>query len=71
MTLMFALFMVNQYMGIGIAGVYSVVNKFTKPIWLLISSIQKAWVPYKFHLHKNESNPEKTFSEAVPIITAA
>lgn len=62
MTSLFALFMVNQYMGIGIAGVYSVINKFTKPIWLLISSIQKAWVPYKFHLHKNESNPEKIFS---------
>jgi O-antigen/teichoic acid export membrane protein len=58
---LFTLFIINQQLGIAAAGVYSVVNKFTKPLSLIIGSIQTAWVPYKFHLHKTESNPSPIF----------
>ena len=57
----FSLFIINQEMGLAIAGVYSVVNKFVKPIWLIVSSVQKAWVPYKFHLHKNKKDNRLVF----------
>jgi O-antigen/teichoic acid export membrane protein len=57
----FSLFIINQQMGIAIAGVYSVVNKFVKPIWLIVSSVQKAWVPYKFQLHKKTDDNRPVF----------
>ena len=58
---MFSLFIVNEQMGIAIAGVYSVVNKFVKPLWLIVSSVQKAWVPYKFQLHKKIEDSRPIF----------
>lgn len=58
---LFSLFIVNQHMGIAIAGIYSVVSKFVKPIWLIVGSVQKAWVPYKFQLHKQPGDSKPIF----------
>ncbi len=49
----FTLFMINEYMGLKIAGLYAVADKLTKPLWLIVSSVQNAWVPYKYQIHKN------------------
>ena len=58
---LFSLFIVTQQMGIAAAGIYSVVNKLVKPFWMIVGSVQKAWVPYKFYLHKTESDPRPVF----------
>jgi O-antigen/teichoic acid export membrane protein len=57
----FSLFIVSQHMGITVAGIYSMINKFVKPINLIVDSIQKAWVPYKFQIHKSKQNPSEVF----------
>lgn len=57
----FSLFIVSQHMGITVAGIYSMINKFVKPINLIVESIQKAWVPYKFQIHKSTENPSEVF----------
>jgi O-antigen/teichoic acid export membrane protein len=36
----FSLFIVSQYMGITVAGIYSMINKFVKPLNLIVESIQ-------------------------------
>ena len=58
---LFTLFLINHYYGISMAGIYSVVNKFVKPIDLIVGSVQTAWVPYKFNIHKTETNPSNLF----------
>lgn len=58
---LFSLFIVNKYMGISVAGIYSVANKLVKPIYLITGSIQKAWVPYKFQLYKTVEDPRGIF----------
>lgn len=58
---LFSLFIVNNQMGITVAGIYSVINKFVKPLWLVVQSVQKAWVPYRFHLHKENQDNREVF----------
>jgi O-antigen/teichoic acid export membrane protein len=61
----FALFMVSQHMGIVIAGIYSMTSKFVKPINLIVDSVQRAWVPYKFQVHRKETNPAEVFRRLI------
>tara|TARA_B100002052_G_scaffold238237_1_gene222019 strand:- start:24733 stop:26166 length:1434 start_codon:yes stop_codon:yes gene_type:complete len=61
LIMLFPLFIINQKMGMSIVGIYNVINKFTKPFWLIKNSVQKAWVPYKFYIHKKK-NPVEIFN---------
>jgi O-antigen/teichoic acid export membrane protein len=61
------LFLINNYLGIITAGLYAVSKKFGKPLAFIISMVQTAWSPYKFEIHKNETNPALTFKYIISI----
>lgn len=64
---LFVLFLINNELGLVVAGLYAVAKKFGKPLSFLVTMIQTAWSPYKFDIHKNESNPALVFKEIISI----
>lgn len=62
---LFVLFLINNQLGLVVAGLFAVAKKFAKPISFLVSMIQTAWSPYKFDIHKNEKNPTVVFREMI------
>ena len=62
---LFVLFLINNKLGLTVAGLFVVSKKFGKPISFLVSMVQTAWSPYKFEIHKNEIYPEKVFAQLI------
>lgn len=62
---LFVLFLINNQLGLVVAGLYAVSKKFGKPLSFIVSMVQTAWSPYKFDIHKNESNPALVFKELI------
>jgi len=62
---LFVLFLINNQLGLVVAGLYAVAKKFGKPLSFLVSMVQTAWSPYKFDIHKHESNPVLAFKELI------
>jgi O-antigen/teichoic acid export membrane protein len=60
---MFTAFMINQKLGIAAAGLYAVASKLAKPIAFIVNIVQQSWVPFKFQIHKTDTNPPKTFRD--------
>ncbi len=61
----FVTFAINSWYGIASLGIFSMATKLNKPFNLIVTSVQKAWTPYKFKIHKEENMPEKTFSTMI------
>jgi O-antigen/teichoic acid export membrane protein len=60
-----ALFLVNQHLGLAATGIYAMVGKFVKPLNMLVDATQRAWVPYKFHVHKTSAQPREIFRRLI------
>ena len=57
----FSQFMVREMMGLDEAGIYGVAGRFALPVGLAVNVIQEAWIPYKFQVHSQESDPRPFF----------
>jgi O-antigen/teichoic acid export membrane protein len=55
--------MINHKFGIAATGLYTVATKLAKPLSFVVSIVQQSWVPFKFHIHKTDSNPAHTFRQ--------
>ena len=55
------LFIINQKLGLEVAGIYAVAVKLSKPINLVVSMVWKSFIPHKFSIHKEDSKPERNF----------
>ena len=64
---LFVLFLINNQLGLVVAGLFAVAKKFGKPLSFIVSMVQTAWSPYKFDIHKNESNPALVFKDIISI----
>lgn len=62
---LFTTFMVNQKLGLVYSGYYAVATKVAKPLVFIVTMVQQSWTPYKFHIHKTDANPAKSFSEII------
>ena len=62
---LFTTFMVNQKLGIVYSGYYAVASKVAKPLVFVVTMVQQTWTPYKFHIHKTDSEPAKSFSDVI------
>jgi O-antigen/teichoic acid export membrane protein len=62
---LFTAFMINQKLGLLYSGYYAIASKVGKPLSFIVSMVQQSWTPYKYHLHKQENQKEKTFSELI------
>lgn len=49
------------------AGLFNVAFKFVLPFQLIVTSIQKAWKPIKFQIHKEDADPRRTFRSILSI----
>lgn len=67
MLSLFTLFMVNEYLGLAVAGLYVMAKKFAKPVNLIVSTVQTSWAPYKFQIHREEKNPVNVFEKIIPL----
>ena len=61
----FTLFIINQKLGLVVAGLYIVSKKFAKPLLLVVSVVQQAWSPYKFQIHREEKSPAIVFKNMI------
>jgi O-antigen/teichoic acid export membrane protein len=62
---LFTTFMVNQKLGIVYSGYYAVASKVAKPLVFVVTMVQQSWTPYKFHIHKTDTEPAKSFSDVI------
>ncbi len=62
---LFTSFMINQKFGLVYSGYYAVASKVSRPLVFIVTMVQQSWTPYKFHIHKTDQNPAKTFSEII------
>ena len=62
---LFVLFLVNEQLGLIVAGLYVVSRKFSKPLSFMVSMVQMAWAPYKFDIHRKEKNSAKVFKNII------
>ncbi len=62
---LFTTFMVNQKLGLVFSGYYAVASKVAKPLVFIVTMVQQSWTPYKFHIHKTDEHPAKSFSEII------
>ena len=53
----FSLYMVREMLGLGEAGLYQIATKFALPVGVIVNAVQEAWVPFKFQVHAQESEP--------------
>jgi O-antigen/teichoic acid export membrane protein len=58
---MFTAFIINQKLGLAYAGLYAVATKLAKPMTFVVGIVQQAWTPYKYQIHKTDTNPVSTF----------
>lgn len=63
---LFSLFIINEELGIATAGLYVMAGKFSKPISLVVSTVQTSWAPYKFQIHREEKDPIRVFQKIIP-----
>ena len=62
---LFVLFLINEQLGLIVAGLYVVSRKFSKPLSFIVSMVQMAWAPYKFDIHKKEKNKATLFKNLI------
>ncbi len=60
-------FMINQKLGLIYSGYYAVATKVARPLVFIVTMVQQSWTPYKFHLHKTDSQPAKSFTEIISL----
>ncbi|MFN0213818.1 MAG: lipopolysaccharide biosynthesis protein [Saprospiraceae bacterium] len=63
----FTAFMINHKLGIAASGMYAVATKMAKPLSFVVSIAQQSWVPYKFNIHKTESDPGHIFRQLISL----
>ena len=49
-----AQYIMKVYLGVAAVGVYDVAVRFAVPLAFIVGSVQSAWVPIKFQIHKEE-----------------
>lgn len=64
-TGLFTIFIINQKLGLVYSGYYSLASKVAKPFSMIVTIVQQSWTPFKFHIHKNDLNPKRSFSELI------
>lgn len=58
---MFGIYVVRQMLGLDEAGLYNVAMRFALPVSFVVNAIQTSWVPYKFHIHAQDPDPQGFF----------
>lgn len=49
-------YLIKEYIGLAEAGIYNIALRFAIPLMFFIGSVQSAWVPIKFQIHREEGN---------------
>lgn len=57
----FGVYMISHMLGTEQAGLYSIATRVIIPLQMVINSVQRAWVPFKFQIHADEEHPEIYF----------
>ena len=61
----FSQYMVRELLGLHEAGLYNIALRIVMPLTLVVGTVQKAWVPIKFQIHAEDSNPSASFRSLV------
>ena len=63
----FTAFMINHKLGIATAGLYAVATKMGKPLSFIVGIVQQSWTPFKFHIHKTDKDPARSFRQLISL----
>jgi O-antigen/teichoic acid export membrane protein len=61
---LFGMYMVGEMLGLAAVGIYGVATKFASPVTFVVGAVQASWVPYKFQIHAEDSDPHAFFSSS-------
>ena len=64
-------FIIARMVGLSEAGLYHLASRFAVPIGLVVFSIQKAWVPYKFQMHAELEDSSQFFRSVMLLYVSA
>lgn len=67
---LFGQFMVGKMLGLQAAGLYNIAVKVAVPLKFVVGAVQQAWVPYKFQIHAQDSDPAAFFRSATTYYVA-
>jgi len=68
---LFGLFVIREMLGLEAAGIYGVAIRFASPINFVVGAVQQSWVPYKFQIHAEDTNPRSFFQSTLTYYVAA
>ena len=60
-------YFIKEFLGLEANGLYSIALRFTLPLAFIVGSVQSAWVPIKFQIHREEENRESVFKRIISI----
>lgn len=65
--LFYTQYLIKESFGLSANGLYNIATKFALPLVFIVNAVQKAWVPLKFQIHKEEKNPAGVFSNMISL----
>ena len=60
-------YFIKTFIGLAETGLFNIALKFALPLTFIVSSVQSAWVPLKFQIHREEKNPKKVFRQMISL----
>lgn len=64
-------YMLKEKVGLVDAGLFNMAQKFALPVSVVVNAIQRAWDPYKFHIHATDADPKPFFRTSFTYYVAA
>ena len=61
----FGQYFIKNYIGLSASGLYDIALRFAIPLSFLVGSVQLAWVPIKFQIHREEINKTTIFRSII------
>ncbi|MGC6415401.1 MAG: lipopolysaccharide biosynthesis protein [Bacteroidia bacterium] len=61
----FGHYLIKIHVGLEASGLFDIALKFAIPLTFIVGSVQSAWVPLKFQIHREEENPSLVFRSVI------
>lgn len=58
-------YLIKSYVGLEGSGLFDIALRFAIPLTFIVGSVQSAWVPLKFQIHREEENPSLVFKRVI------
>lgn len=56
---------IKTFLGLSVSGIYDVALRFALPLTFIVGSVQAAWVPLKYQIHKEQEDADQVFRKVI------